>query len=463
MKKRIVLIIAILAIGVAAILATDQLESISHQNTSAEPNSRYTDEVIERVVGGHTVFVPKEYLKFRTSSVGTRSMLIHAWYPGAAPPPSGDSFDLRENQGIWWKNISILATTGIHPTKTFDTFARQTTEHLSATVYVGEEHGLQHFTQEADGNPDAKDIWFEKSSDEIKSFIRCSDKITDLSVPQCEHVLWFARDYRIHINYNRKLLPQWKVIRSNVLAMLDSFSSRASSTQFIQNQISQAKYASSTQEINSLALQSEKNTIEGEQFKINIGGVKFRVPAHYNDGDAAGSMRDKTLLLRYILPDFQSLSKLEGTSKYKEAWSQKRLGQAFISGSDNKTEFNKLFELRRGNRTDIAHYETEEFTGPDGLRAEHWFRVYTGGPKVGKREHKKDYFFELDESERILSFIECHPVEYEAIKFRPRCTHTFIQNGLYYKISYSRDKYLYSWSYQRETTIDFINKFISRN
>ena len=168
---------------------------------------------------GHPFYIPDAYLSAPYTSIGNESALIQAWYPGNLPVP-GDPNKLWK-QGEWHKNVRILITYVPKPSIERVLEARLETRH--ATKVVGEEYGLIHQTQPEGQVADHDDLWIERESGKLKSFISCSEDFV-ANVPQCKHMM-NIESFSLKIHYNKNLLPHWNLIRDNVVSLFDSFSS----------------------------------------------------------------------------------------------------------------------------------------------------------------------------------------------------------------------------------------------
>ena len=185
-------------------------------------------QVIEYTVDGKKLYIPYAYVKFGYTSVGGKSGLIQAFYPGSTPVP-GDPNELWE-KGEWYKDVRILFTNppDPHPQVVLESMKK----FYKADLYAGEQYGLKHLTQ---SNPDQaynEDIWIE--DEKAGDFISCSEKTDrDDPVQTCKHVFLTGKTY-FKISYDRRLLPEWKLIKNNVVEMFNSFQSADTAAAYIQ-------------------------------------------------------------------------------------------------------------------------------------------------------------------------------------------------------------------------------------
>lgn len=195
------------------------------------PSEQSEPEIIHAKLGTYELYIPKAYVKFRHTSIGNESALLQAWYPGSAIVPGDSSIELSK-QGVWWKNVRILASKR-NSTIPFDEFARKSTKYLDATEIVANEYGLIHYKQPAGYVQDKYDVWFEKVNGEIVSYITCTEQLTSTSVPQCSHEIFVDSKLWLKVSYDRRLLPEWKLIKTNVEDMFKSFQTPRSAREFI--------------------------------------------------------------------------------------------------------------------------------------------------------------------------------------------------------------------------------------
>lgn len=195
----------------------------------AAPSLSNEITIVERIVAGQRLYIPDVYLDFPYTSAGGQSALIQAYYPGSMPVPD-DPQKLWE-QGEWYKNVRILFTErGKPPSREF----LDTRIEFSKTFKNdGVQYGLTALTQDNPDDASRDDIWIEDA--ELGFFINCTGKRhKDDDSQICTH--YFSQnDYRFRVSYNKKILSDWKLIKSNVLALFDSFESRETATAYIQN------------------------------------------------------------------------------------------------------------------------------------------------------------------------------------------------------------------------------------
>lgn len=177
-------------------------------------------QIYHAKIGEHDVYIPREYVRFGTTSIGTEAALLQTWYPGGAIVP-GKLEDLWK-KGENWKSVRVLINDLILD-QSFDEFSKKSTPIFNATELVENQYGLVHMTQPQGKVKDHWDIWYEKEDGKNISYITCTEKITQTSVPQCMHNFFMSPGFSVTITYDKKLLPEWKTIQANVKSMVDSF------------------------------------------------------------------------------------------------------------------------------------------------------------------------------------------------------------------------------------------------
>ena len=135
------------------------------------------------------------------TSVGEKSGLLQAWYPGDKIVP-GNPDDLWKH-GQWSNNVRILFTWS--ESTTFDKWIEADIKLQKAFQIVGNEYGLVHRTQPDGYVKDHDDLWIEDSKNETKAMIACSD-VEVSRVPQCKH--YFDLDhYGFTVSYPLRIGP----------------------------------------------------------------------------------------------------------------------------------------------------------------------------------------------------------------------------------------------------------------
>ena len=206
------------------------------------PNKNY-ERLVQNIhkanVGGHELFIPKGYMSTSHSSAGGESGSIDTYYPGSAPILRGPSDLWKEDK--WYKNVSILFYDLYrNGSRDFEKDAQNGLQgfesHFRATKIVGNQYGLIYQTQPDNIKNDLDELWIERDGDRLISFINCGKKISERTTPQCTHYFrdgWFS----YQILYDKRLLPEWKMIQTNVLALMQSFRSEKAAQEFIRQQI----------------------------------------------------------------------------------------------------------------------------------------------------------------------------------------------------------------------------------
>ncbi len=182
------------------------------------------------VLSGEMLFIPDVYLDFKYTSAGDESALIQMWYPGSNPVP-GDPQELWR-QGEWYQNVRLLLTNN----KTIRNGANILQGQIdlqSADLLVGNEYGLAHYAQSDPHYAIFKDDLYIEDR-ENGSYIRCTKKQTaDDPVSLCKHKFGIGK-MSFSITYDKRLLPDWKIIKTNVVAMYESFKAPDTARAYIQ-------------------------------------------------------------------------------------------------------------------------------------------------------------------------------------------------------------------------------------
>lgn len=207
-------------------------------STACIPSNAETQKITPYRVGQHDLYVPDAYVRFAWTSVGVGgpSGLLQAYFPGSAPVLE-EPKDLVQ-RGLWHKNIRILFSNAVSnpdfdPEKGLAAVARL----FKADKVMGERYGLTHQTQSDEAKSYWDDLWVERDDEELLSYVNCSKNYADEVVPHCEHHFWDER-FVYKVTYDKRLLPEWRLIRENVVALMASFRSEESARVFLADQIS---------------------------------------------------------------------------------------------------------------------------------------------------------------------------------------------------------------------------------
>lgn len=191
--------------------------------------------------GTEDLHVPRAY-SFRPGTIGAESMFLQTFYPGLHVLL--ESWDELKQKDEHWKIIRMLVL--YHPKSEIsmhDLTVKMTEEHLKTTEIVGEEYGLIHKKQPESEIQDFDDAWLEKENGKYVSYINCSEKLNEISVPQCTHHFRINQKVAIQVSYDKRLLPEWKTIETNVLTLYDSFKSPDTALAFLRQSIKSQKDA----------------------------------------------------------------------------------------------------------------------------------------------------------------------------------------------------------------------------
>lgn len=196
-------------------------------------------EIIQTHLDDHQFFVPKAYLHRRGKILDT-SILLSAMFPEFVPIQD-DPQNLWK-QGEWHKNVDVQIRNVPKPAGAKES-AKITVNSLKALEISSVEYGLIHQTQPKDVTSDLWDVWLEKGQDgEVFSYTTCTEKLTQESVPQCSHHMYWNK-FHVQTDFDKRLLPEWKKIKDNTLALLESFRSEETARVFLGERLEQKPIA----------------------------------------------------------------------------------------------------------------------------------------------------------------------------------------------------------------------------
>lgn len=199
---------------------------------SCLPAKAREPEIVHATIGSHDLFIPRAYLDFAHTSIGLDSALLQTWYPGNAIPPSNSSLELAK-QGIWWKNIRILISEA-NPDIPFDSVARKLTSYLKADKYIASEFGLQHYTHKESYGPNSRGLWLEQKDGVINSYITCTEILSSNNSSKCSYWARIENRLSVKASFDRRLLPEWQLIRGNIESLIQSFQSPYSAIEYLE-------------------------------------------------------------------------------------------------------------------------------------------------------------------------------------------------------------------------------------
>lgn len=183
-------------------------------------------------VNGVDLQIPIPYFKTSIPSEGkTRDVLLIVMYPEFEP--------LKERpqklweQGKWDDKVVILfgdPTGRKTPPEVYTSLARS----FSASEFNGEQHGLRYYSQPAGVENDGGELWIEPSDSHVASVINCGKIVSPRSNPQCSlHALQGGLWY--DIGFDKDLLPHWKDIKDQSVALVESFKRKPASASSTSN------------------------------------------------------------------------------------------------------------------------------------------------------------------------------------------------------------------------------------
>ena len=180
---------------------------------------------------------------------------------------------------------------------------------------------------------------------------------------------------------------------------------------------------------------------------IELAGRTFEIPLMYVDGALKPGVKQDSLLLEVVWPDMRSIYELKDKAEYERIWKEeKRRGWILLEPASMRPSLNKQIDFNEHTETKVDFIEKV-----DGLEKYLW---YYGTPE--KPELWAELHIFKDESGQIKSFNMCRVGN--GVKV-PICHDKFINDGIIYDISYSKDNFFPEWREQQTRAIDFLNSF----
>lgn len=182
-------------------------------------------EIVRATIGAQEYFVPRAYLTLPGKGLPPTSIYVLAFYPDFRP--AWDSHNTIWKEGKWKQNINILAAYSPSPAP-IEAQLNSAIALLHATEPKGREHGLDHFTQPDGEVQDHRDIWIERSQDNLAaaSYVTCGDK-------KCALYFSWNSNFFVTTSFFRSLLPEWKLIKGESVDLLDSFRSEEAAIRYL--------------------------------------------------------------------------------------------------------------------------------------------------------------------------------------------------------------------------------------
>lgn len=183
-----------------------------------------------------------------------------------------------------------------------------------------------------------------------------------------------------------------------------------------------------------------------EQTRVfELGGRWFEIPIMYIDGRPKPGEHQESMLLEVVWPEMRSIWELETREEYDRVRTKERkIGWILLLPAERRPSLHKQIQNRKRHLTKI------EVAGQyDGLQV---FRYYHG--PENDPELWSEMYIEMDGQGNVVSYNECRLGK--GVRF-PGCSHRFIDDGLIYKISYNRKRFLDEWREQKQRATKFIN------
>lgn len=188
------------------------------------PQTTSDIDLVQGQLGTQTLFIPQAYFKRGMADFQGGTISMEMQQPEFIPLPKTQSQMWKDGEQT--RYISILA----NEQRSLQDYSEYVEDRISFfQVYktVESEYGLIHLTQPEGFVQDNSDMWVEREGERNISYITCSEKIAENSVPQCTHAIEVSNlsNIYIQIRYDKRNLPQWKRIEDGVLQAFESFKS----------------------------------------------------------------------------------------------------------------------------------------------------------------------------------------------------------------------------------------------
>lgn len=185
-----------------------------------EQNSPKEESYIQTQIGKQIFLIPKVYLDDLQPKPIDDAVAMQVMYPDLKP--LAESSQTLWRKGEWYKNID-LNFYNRNTVKPLKELLKSRIERFEVYRVVGKEYELIYRTQNADNPKDWGELWIE---DDNVSHIRCGKQTVldngNKTSPQCHHnFLW--KDQFVDLGYDKRLLPHWKEIKTNVIRILEGF------------------------------------------------------------------------------------------------------------------------------------------------------------------------------------------------------------------------------------------------
>lgn len=190
--------------------------------------------IVEGQIGGENYFIPEAYFNRSGNRFADDDVLLQTMFPDFLP--LSKSPKELWGEGHWWKNISILLKYYPNSNLSIEDFAKNKVNFLKTFEVVGDEYGLVHQAQPSGYIADHEDVWIEKKNDRVISIIVCSEHLIEKDFPQCRHSYYIQPKLRVTVDFDKRLLKDWRLIDLHVRNMLNSFSSPEAAKDYLRNQ-----------------------------------------------------------------------------------------------------------------------------------------------------------------------------------------------------------------------------------
>ena len=193
----------------------------------------------------------------------------------------------------------------------------------------------------------------------------------------------------------------------------------------------------------------DPNDIYADKILVEIANRQFMIPKAYIDTPGTRNKIKDSVVLEYILPDYESKLEYKNLPNYREEIILKgRYAGVLLEESAIRPSFDDMIAM---------HLKTKPYGIGEVVDSSLYGLVKhsVNIQKAGLDRKPDDRFIEYAADGSIKSFLRCSP---EGKDINPGCGHKFRDNGILYDAHWSiRD--LPNWQKQRDEIIEFVEQF----
>jgi hypothetical protein len=196
------------------------------------------------------------------------------------------------------------------------------------------------------------------------------------------------------------------------------------------------------------AQQKRQEALEAvnKPIKITIGEQTLYIPLKYvlcSTPQPKEYPETNSIFIKIVYPDFSSVQDFSTQKEYQEAIRSHRLGGLYLGDASSKVSMPKLVELKKTNKNRVDKIPSQH--GMEG------FNIYYANDK--EEYLYETIFIEKNDNGDAIGLIQCHPERY----VYPQCNHKFVDNNLFYSLTYNKNKYFPEWKAMKRDSIKFVN------